>query len=198
MVFHPPKSPHISSTDLDLDLRDYLLSLARTPEYGSLDSDENYVEIDVGLPNSMPEYIPEQQLGDFRPHLYPALKGRIDEMVMKFCFPNFVSKPTTTTFMTSAWLGRGYLALLFPCNVVQEAQSFTNGLRLFNVVLARLDEIISEIVNGFKKEKEPGDGRYWSELSVSLAILYFGLLHAQEGFKIHLDRPVCVSYFYAI
>jgi hypothetical protein len=193
MVFHPSCAPQNLSTDLSSDLKECLLSLFGTPEYGSLD--ENNAEIDVGLPNGVPEYIPEQQLGEFRPHLYPALKGRIDEMVMKFCFPNVVSKPTTTTFMTSAWLGRRYLAFLFPCNVVQEAQSFTNSLRLFNLFVTRLDEIISEIVNGFKKEKEPGDGTYWSELSVSLPILYFGLLHAQERYKAHPNRPICVSYF---
>ncbi|PMD47650.1 hypothetical protein L207DRAFT_628262 [Hyaloscypha variabilis F] len=169
------------------DLKECLLSLADTPEYGSLDSNENTVEIDVGLPNGIPDCIPECKLRKWD----HALKKQIDKMVIKFCFPNAVSKTAITSFMTSAWLGRGYLALLFPCHVVQEAQSFTNSIRLFNLIFTRLDEIISEVVNGFKKEKELGDERYWSELSVSLAILYFGLLHAQGGFKDHPDRPIC-------
>jgi hypothetical protein len=176
------------------DLKECLLSLFDTPEYGSLDSNENDVEIDVGLPNSLPDCIPECKLRKWD----LALIKRIDEMVIKSCFPNVALKPATPSFMTSAWLGRGYLAFLFPCIVVQEAQSFTNGIRLFNLVFTRLDEIISEVVNGFKKEKELGDEKYWTELSVSLAILHFGLLHAQEGFKDHPDRPICVSYCYII
>ncbi|KAN0104754.1 hypothetical protein V8E51_010499 [Hyaloscypha variabilis] len=171
----------------DDDLKECLLSLFDTPEYGSLDSNENDVEIDVGLPNSLPDCIPECKLRKWD----LALIKRIDEIVIKSCFPNVTLKPATPSFMTSAWLGRGYLAFLFPCNVVQEAQSFTNGIRLFNLLFTRLDEIISEVVNGFKKEKELGDEKYWTELSVSLAILYFGLLHAQEGFKDHPDRPIC-------
>ena len=125
----------------------------------------------------------------------PTVKRHFDEMLSRYCIPKILPGPATTTFITSAWMARGYLALLLPCQVTQEAKSFHNSIRLFNLVVTRLHEFISEVLNGFAKEKELGDEKYWLELSISLAILYFGLLHAQEGLTSHAIQPICVSFF---
>jgi len=164
------------------------------PEYGLLSSDRNYVEVNITTSNGLPSS--HRRLGESELISCDAgLKRRFNQMVLKSCVPNIFCKTPTTSFITSAWFGRGYLAILLPCNVVQEGESSSNSILLFNLVVTRLDESISEIVDGFNKDKELGDERYWSELSASLAIIYFGLLEAQGGLKNHTIRPICVSYF---
>ncbi|KAH8794864.1 hypothetical protein BGZ57DRAFT_867744 [Hyaloscypha finlandica] len=164
--------------------------LVAGPEYGLLSSDQNYVEINITTSNGLPG--PHRRLGESELISCSAgLKRLFNQMVLESCVPNFFCKAPTTSFITSARFGRGYLAILLPCNVVQEAESSSNSILLFNLIVTRLDESITEIVDGFNKDKEPGDERYWSELSASLAILYFGLLEAQEGLKNHSIRRFC-------
>jgi hypothetical protein len=121
------------------------------------------------------------------------INHQLDELVWNFYTPNLRCKTATTSLITSALFARGYLTLLFPCNVQEPAGSFSNGIRLFNLVVAQLDQSISEVANGFN-EGVQGDKRYWSEAACSLAILIPGLLHAQEGLENHITQPICVSY----
>jgi hypothetical protein len=188
--FHLPVYPF---PDFKLDLGAHMLLVAG-PEYGLLSSVQNYVEINITTSNGLPGS--HRRLGEGELISCDAgLKRHFNQMVLKSCVPNIFCKTPTTSFITSAWFGRGYLAILLPCNIVQEVESSSNSILLFNLIVTRLDESITEVVDGFNKDKEPGDERYWSELSASLAILYFGLLEAQEGLKNHTIRPICVSYF---
>ena len=170
-----------------------MLLMARK-EHELLISDENHVEINITTSNGLTGFhkrLTESELSSCD----ADLKRHFNQMVLKSCVPNIRCKDPTTSLIESAWFGRGYLAILLPCSVAQEAKSSYNGIHLFNLAVTRLDESISNIMNGFKKEKEFGDESYWSELSASLAILYFGLLEALEGLKSHNIRPICVSYF---
>jgi hypothetical protein len=188
--------------DFKIDLGDHMLLMARKMgdqmvltaqrESGPLHLDENYVEINVTASNSMLGFhirLTESELGSCD----TSLKRYFNQMVFNSCVPNIRCKTPTTSFIKSALSARGYLSILLPCNVVQEAESSYNGIHLFNLVVTQLDEIISDIVNGFNKGKELGDERYWSELSASVAIIYFGLLEVQERCKSHIIQPICVS-----
>jgi hypothetical protein len=76
---------------------------------------------------------------------------------------------------------------------MQEAERCSDGVRLFNIFVARVEESISKVVDGFNNVQ--GDERYWSEAASALAILYYGLINVQKGLENHTIRPICVSYF---
>jgi hypothetical protein len=121
------------------------------------------------------------------------LKYQLDQIICLHYIPSIWCRTATTGFITSALLGRGYLSLLFPSSVTDNAETSLDDLCLFNLLLTSLEKSIFEVENGFNKAKVQNDERYWTELSAALAILSFGLLHAQEGLNNHTIMPSCVS-----
>jgi hypothetical protein len=173
-------------TYINVELGDHLLSLARAGGYAPLKSDQDVLQIDTTTPNGLPNSHRVESRNKFR--------SSLDKMVWVHYTPKVRCRTSTTNLITNALFGRGYLSILFPSKVVNEAETFTDRLRLLNISLERLDESITKVVDGFNK-KVPDNDRYWSEVSASLAILYFGLQHAQEGLKDCSIKPIWVGYF---
>jgi hypothetical protein len=125
------------------------------------------------------------------------LNHQLDKIVFESYLPNVRCRTATTNLITSALFGRGYLTLLFPCNVKEGAGISPDSICLFNLALARLHESIDEVANGFNQDVQRNE-RYWAEAASSVAILYPGLLHAQDRLENHTTQPFFVSYFLLI
>jgi hypothetical protein len=183
-----------SLTHLEKDLKDHMLSLVQALGYARLNSHEDVLEITIVTPNGLPELHKLIKLNGFLPSNY-HLKHYLDEIVWLHYIPKIRCRTAEGSLIVSALFGRGYLSILFPSNVLNEADTFVDNFCLLNIILIRLHESIHEVVSSFSKEKVPGDERYWLEVSASCGILYFGLLHAQERIKDGSIQPFCVSYF---
>lgn len=181
----PPAEPIV-------DLKAHTLLSERAPEDIIFTSNEDVLVISIttadGLSNSHRLVSQNESLPS-----NDRLKYQLDQIIWLHYMPSIRCRTATTGLITSALLGRGYLSLLFPSRVTDNAETFLDDICLFNLLLAWLDESIFEVENGFNKAKVLNDERYWTELSTALAIISFGLLHAQEGLNNHTIMPFCVS-----
>lgn len=181
----------ISFSDLELDLGTHMLELTRR-SYALLDLDERVLEFSISTSNNLsrsPIRLTESDLI----RCDDDLKWQFDQMIAESCLSDVRCKNPTTSLTRSALFGVRYLAALFSCDVMQEAERCSDGVRLFNIFVARVEESISKVVDGFNNVQ--GDERYWSEAASALAILYYGLINVQKGLENHTIRPICVSYF---
>lgn len=186
-----------SVTNLEAELEDQLLGLVQAPAYAFLHSIEDVHEIHITTSKGLSNLHRLFTRGGFLPS-NDHLKYQLDQIVWLYYVPNIRCKTATTSFITSALFGRGYLCILFAYNVMERVETLPSTIRLLSLVLTRLDESISEVVNGFNKERLPDDERYWAEVSASLAILYPGLLNAREGLKCLAIKPICVSFLFCL
>lgn len=157
--------------------------------------DERVVEITVRTSNSSSDLQLRVMEGDL---LYPyadSLQKYFDQKVWQSCILNISCKKATTNLIRSALYGRAYLMFLSPYHVMQGERSFWKGVQFISFVLIRIEENISEVVDGFNKDRGRDDKRYWSEVAIALAILYYGLHHAQKALEDPTTQPICVSYF---
>lgn len=170
-----------------------MLSLERMPGLARLSPDEDVFEINIETPNPLPKSHRLYTQSGFLPSS-THLKYQMDQIVWLCYLPNIRCRSAETSLITSALFGRGYLAILCPSNVVKETETSPHLIRLCGLILTRLHESISEVISAFNRKKAEGDGRYWSEVSAGIAILYPGLVYALKGLKESTFQPLCVSF----
>ena len=189
-----PSSPYprIPPAEPIVDLKAHIPLSACTPEDIIFTSNKDVLVISIttadGLSNSHRLVSQNESLLS-----NDQLKNQLDQIIKLHYIPSVGCRTATTGLITSALLGRGYLSLLFPSSATDNAEIFPDDIYLFNLLLTSLDKSIFEVENGFNKAKVLKDERYWTELSAALAIISFGLLHAQEGLNNHTIMPSCVS-----
>ncbi|PMD50608.1 uncharacterized protein K444DRAFT_273105 [Hyaloscypha bicolor E] len=167
-------------------LRDHMLLLVGR-KYLGLNARKDVLEIDITRSKGLSK--PHQLVTWSKVGLSNnRLNYQLDKIVFESYLPNVRCRTATTSLITSALFGRGYLTLLFPCNVKEGAGIFSDTICLFNLALARLHESIDEVTNGFNQDVQRNE-RYWAEAASSLAILYPGLLHAQDRLDDHTTQP---------
>jgi hypothetical protein len=183
--------PRIPPAEPILDLKAHIQLSACAPEDAIFTSNEDVLVIITtadGLSKSHRLVSQNESLPS-----NDRLKYRLDQIICRHYIPSIGCRTATTGLITSALLGRGYLSLLFPSSVTDNAETSLYDLCLFNLLLTSLDKSIFEVENGFNKVKVLNDERYWTELSAALAIISFGLLHAQEGLNNHTIMPSWVN-----
>jgi hypothetical protein len=185
-------NPRIQPAEPIVDLKAHIPSLDCAPEDIIFTSNEDVLDISItttdGLSNSHRLVSQNESLPS-----NDRLKYQLDQIICLHYIPNIGCRTAITGLITSALLGRGYLSLLFPSSVTDNAETSLDDICLFTLLLTWLDKIIFEVENGFNKAKVLNDERYWTELSAALAIIFFGLLHAQEGLNNHTSVPIYVS-----
>jgi hypothetical protein len=168
--------------------------LIQSPEYKALNSDGNVLEVSLATSKGSPESHMSLSEREMLVLDNAYLMDGLDHFLRQSCPPRSPCDTAETSLPSIALLCRAYLTLICPCKVKEDAGSFSNGIRLFSFALARIHELLCEVVNGFNREARQGDERYWSEAAWSLAILYHSLQHVQEGLTTNTLRPICVSY----
>jgi len=171
-----------------------MLDMMRTP-YALFTWDESVVEITAKTSNSLSDLQIRIMESDFHHSKVDTLKKNFDQAIWQSCILNTSCRTATTSLIRSAEYGRAYLMFLSPCHNLEGKESFSNWKQLMSFVLTRLSQSIFEVVDGFNKGHEQDDKRYWSEAAIALAILYYGLQHAQEVLEDPDTQPICVSYF---
>jgi hypothetical protein len=171
-----------------------MLDMMRTP-YALFTWDESVVEITAKTSNSLSDLQIRIMESDFHYSEADTLKKNFDLAIWQSCILNTGRRTAPTSLIGSALYGRAYLMFLSPCHNLEGKESLSNWKQLMNFVLTRLSESIFEVLDGFNKGHEQDDKRYWSEAAIALAILYYGLQHAQEVLEDPDTQPICVSYF---
>jgi hypothetical protein len=184
----------ISCTNLELALGIQMFDMMQT-SYADVTSPEVVVEITVRTSNSSSDLQLRGMEGDLLHPIADHLREYFDQKIWQFCILNISCKRATTNLIPSALYGRAYLMFLSPYDVMEGERNFRNGTQFISFVFSRIHESISEVVDGFNKDHGRDDKRYWSEAATAVAILYYGLQHAQEVLEDPDTQPICVSYF---
>jgi hypothetical protein len=171
-----------------------MLDIIRT-SYAHVTSPEVVVEINVRTSNSSSDLQLRGMEGDLLHPIANHLREYFDQKIWQFCILNISCKRATTNLIQNALYGRAYLMYLSPYHVMEGERSFRNGIQFISFVLSRINESISEVVDGFNKDHGRDDKIYWSEAATAVAILYYGLYQAQEVLEDPVTQPLCVSYF---
>ena len=109
-------------------------------------------------------------------------------------------------FISNAALARGYFCILFSAapTIEHERLIYNNhhlhythsnrnlSLHLLNFILARIDELTSEILGAVRKSNSSDDNSHSLDVTGAAGILYIGLMHVIEGLDSGMLQPLCV------
>lgn len=189
-----PYQKACSLDSIESDVGALMLSLAKSYGYRPLSSEEDIIEFSATTLSGLTNSHRLQIHGDFSASNL-ILRNQLDQIIRSHYIPNIRCKATATPLVRNALDSRGYLSMLFPCNVVKETTPLYNSFRLSNLILPRLHESIADVVNAASKDKSWASDEFRSDVSASVAILCAGLVDAQEGLVTGSVVPLCVSCF---
>lgn len=133
---------------------------------------------------------------------------KIDKIISSNYAPRIRKEATNMPLIGHAVLARGYFCILFSAapTIEHERILYDNchhhhthsnshlSLHLLNFILARIDELTSEILRAVRTSNSSHDNTYSFDVAGAAGILYTGLMHVIEGLDSGMLQPLCVRW----
>ena len=137
-----------------------------------------------------------------------VLTSKIDRIILLNYAPCIRETSTTTPLISHAALARGYCTILFSATptieyerILHHNYDFSSAhsnnnltLHLLSFILARIDELTSEILGAVRTNNSSHDNSYSFDVSAAAGVLYTGLMYVLEGLDSGMLRPLCVCW----
>jgi hypothetical protein len=138
------------------------------------------------------------------------LTAKIDRFVSSNFAPRIRERATTTRLLSEAALARGYFCLLFSATPTIEHERIlhndyylhtthsNNNLsqHLLNFILARIEELTSEILHAVRTNNESDDNSNSFDVAAAVGVLYTGLMYVLGRLDSGILRPICVGWLH--
>ena len=138
------------------------------------------------------------------------LTDKLDRFVSSNFAPRIRERATTTRLLSQAALARGYFCLLFSATpTVEHERTLHNDYylhtthsnnnlsqHLLNFILARIEELTSEILCAVRANSESDDNSNSFDVAAAGGVLYTGLMYVLGGFDNGNFRPICVRWLH--